>query len=344
MTAVQDDIPTTREPFPTGVVRGGPALVAGRDPVRPNVLRPSRSEVARVIESLDHGVRLAARNDPAVISLAVLFEVARARAVVRSGARDPSRAIDLLRARAIARDLDRARNLVDALDRDRDLARALDRARNLADALDRARDLDRASVLGRALALARGRARGRNLADALDRDRDLDLTSARGRALDRVLALARGAKLADALDRARALDRDLGRDIDRALALARAHAHAHAHTSAPDLLALDLLALDPPLAHAIDLPLARDLLALDLPVARDLARTRDLARDLDRARNDFSSADLRGIDLTNVQLEGLRWSKEGTKWPTEWIDQIERDSVEIKPGLFEIRGGGTSAV
>ena len=29
-----------------------------------------------------------------------------------------------------------------------------------------------------------------------------------------------------------------------------------------------------------------------------------------------------------------------TRWPAEWEEQIRKESVELEPGLFEIRGRG----
>jgi hypothetical protein len=110
------------------------------------------------------------------------------------------------------------------------------------------------------------------------------------------------------LDLARA--RNLNRDLD----LARA-------------LAFDL-------ARDLDLDLARDL---DLTLDLDLARAR--ARDLDLARADFTGADLRAVESDEgLSLVGVRWSRE-TKWPPGWAERVERDSVPVGDGVFEIRGG-----
>jgi hypothetical protein len=92
------------------------------------------------------------------------------------------------------------------------------------------------------------------------------------------------------------------------------------------------------LAHALD----RDHV-LDRALDRDLDRihylARDLARDLDRVRHDFTEADLRGTDLSQVALDGLRWSA-ATRWPSvAWHARVSRNSVEIAPGIFEVRSG-----
>jgi hypothetical protein len=57
--------------------------------------------------------------------------------------------------------------------------------------------------------------------------------------------------------------------------------------------------------------------------------------DLDDALNDFSTADLRSVDLHRVQLKGLRWSS-ATQWPANKMAQVTRDSVEVAPG--RVRG------
>jgi uncharacterized protein YjbI with pentapeptide repeats len=64
--------------------------------------------------------------------------------------------------------------------------------------------------------------------------------------------------------------------------------------------------------------------------------------DLDGALQDFTKADLRNVDLTGIQLEGLRWSS-ATQWPANWADQVKLDSVEVAPDVFEIRRGSTYA-
>ncbi len=79
-----------------------------------------------------------------------------------------------------------------------------------------------------------------------------------------------------------------------------------------------------------------------VPVDPFQRRDLDLARDLDRARSDFSQADLRDADLTGLSLEGVRWSR-ATVWPPEWAEWVEQASVEVEPGIFEIRGGTAQA-
>lgn len=51
---------------------------------------------------------------------------------------------------------------------------------------------------------------------------------------------------------------------------------------------------------------------------------------------------MRSADLAGLPPEGIRWSR-ATQWPPNWTEQIERASVEIEPGLFEIRDGTAHA-
>ncbi|MGV9336505.1 hypothetical protein [Nocardia sp. NPDC003726] len=55
--------------------------------------------------------------------------------------------------------------------------------------------------------------------------------------------------------------------------------------------------------------------------------------------NDFIDADFRDVDLRGVSLDGVRWSAETTRWPDNWREQIERDSVPVGDDVFEIRYG-----
>jgi hypothetical protein len=74
-------------------------------------------------------------------------------------------------------------------------------------------------------------------------------------------------------------------------------------------------------------------------VACSSAPLRQHALALDHARHDFTTADLRTIDLFHVQLDGLRWSM-SIQWPSEtWGNPALQNSTEIKPGIYEIRGG-----
>jgi hypothetical protein len=123
------------------------------------------------------------------------------------------------------------------------------------------------------------------------------------RALNRALNLN--------LHRARALDRAL----DRALTVARDRAHALAH--------------DLGFAGWEDQPADAEALKL-------------LSEALDRVATDFIGADLRSATLTSASLEGVRWSDgtrgEPTRWPAGCEGPIRAASVEIEPGIFQIRG------
>jgi hypothetical protein len=59
---------------------------------------------------------------------------------------------------------------------------------------------------------------------------------------------------------------------------------------------------------------------------------------LDRAASHFVGADLRGLDLARVPLDGIRWSG-STRWPARWAAAIVRDSVYLDDDLYEIRSG-----
>ncbi|WP_062993792.1 hypothetical protein [Nocardia anaemiae] len=56
------------------------------------------------------------------------------------------------------------------------------------------------------------------------------------------------------------------------------------------------------------------------------------------AVNDFVGEDLREAGLEKDDLDGVRWSVK-TKWPPEWLEEIDRDSVPIGNGVFEVRQG-----
>ncbi|MGH3899240.1 MAG: hypothetical protein ACRDTA_13575, partial [Pseudonocardiaceae bacterium] len=70
-----------------------------------------------------------------------------------------------------------------------------------------------------------------------------------------------------------------------------------------------------------------------------LADLEDVITDLDDALHDFTTADLRNVDLTGIRLDGVRWSS-ATQWPTDWEAQITLDSVEVAPDVFEVRREG----
>ena len=189
------------------------------------------------------------------------------------------------------------------LARDLDLALGRNPGRHLIHHLDLARDR------ARDLVLALDLNSGRDLARARDRD------FVHGLALDLALALALACNRA--LDRARVLDRARGLDPPDAFALALAHAHA-------DSLARDL-------DHARDL--ARELASV-LGRQFGLQNVEGLASALlAGALDDFSHTDLSGIDLTYVDLVGVRWSVQDTRWPPATdIERLRSASEETEPG------------
>ncbi|MGK8491840.1 hypothetical protein [Nocardia asiatica] len=56
--------------------------------------------------------------------------------------------------------------------------------------------------------------------------------------------------------------------------------------------------------------------------------------------NDFIGADLSEVDLEGISLDGVRWSSSTTRWPIDWQERIELDSVLVEgEDIFEIRYG-----
>jgi hypothetical protein len=263
------------------------------------------------LTNLGDGHRLAIRNElwldyfeACLVALACLHEIRSATdlALAPDPDPDPDRTHT---ARALALAFDRDRAL------DRELALAFDRA------LARARDLD--------LDLARDHAR--ELALAFDRA----LALAHAHVLARDLARAHARELALAFDRALARARVLARALDHALDHARARDHA---------LAL-ACALDHVLVHAKDL--ANNLVTMDSGWATDFDRTRleQVRNRLDAVRHDYVGADLRDVDLTGLDLRGIRWSG-ATRWPPSWEEALRAGSVQLGDGVYEFRpAGGT---
>ena len=211
-------------------------------------------------------------------------------------------------------------------------------------------------ALATAFAVARARAIALNIAAAYDVGGDtmaiagIPFTGALAAALD--LAVARAHALNVSLDHADDNARVVSAALDIAFASARdlnlnpdvARGRDRALTLNLDLSYIRDLAssiarackVDQSLDEAIDRDLDRDLdHTLDSTVAGEL----DLV--LDQARHDFVTADLRGVDLTGVRLDRLRWSA-ATIWPSDdWLTYALVNSSEIAPGLYEIRGGTT---
>jgi len=226
------------------------------------------------------------------------------------------------------------------------LASALNRALDLDVALAHQDDFDscRAVVMVRRLSddLARSYSA---LGRGLDLGGDYDVTFVCGAADALLTVLARTPNLHAARERTRALTRQLAIELAWDLSRARGHFTDALYR----VLARDCdLARD--LAHALDRIQDFALVLGDARV-RDLAEAVALARSLDLAEvlaqlytilNDFTGADLRDAELGGVPIEGLRWSLT-TQWPPDWAEQIRRGSVEIFPGIFEVRIGEAHA-
>jgi hypothetical protein len=299
-------------------------------------------ELRMCLAAVPPQTRLALRNHP-VVTLSVLADLhCRACELALDPRLDRTRDLDLALDRAVGLDLDRA------LDPRLDLSRALDRAlaRALASALGLDLDLDLARNLGL------GRDRARDLGLDLDFARDLDLGRDRDRAVALALAPALALAFVHALDRASAFfgGQDFG--LNRARARARD------------------LAVDLARTLGLDSARARDLARVRVRVP-DRARTRDLARDLARGLDevlgtflglagavgfgsalldglldDFTGADLSTVELTGVDLVGVRWSLRGTRWPAELdVEQLRNHSRETKPGseVYVVRRGVETA-
>jgi hypothetical protein len=78
--------------------------------------------------------------------------------------------------------------------------------------------------------------------------------------------------------------------------------------------------------------LARDL-------ASSFADSRVLVRRFDAIEVDASGADLSALDLTDMTvLEGVTWTDE-TTWPPGMLERVRTRSREIRPGVYQVRGG-----
>jgi hypothetical protein len=149
-----------------------------------------------------------------------------------------------------------------------------------------------------------------DLALAIDLARDCDFTSDLARALARDLVI----------DLSRALARDLTHNRDLGLPRARV---GDLHRALCRDLSIDL-----------DLDLVHNLVHDLETVVADL---NGVLAELNGALHDFTTADLREVDLSRLQLDGLRWSS-ATQWPARWATRIALDSVEVAPAVFEVRG------
>jgi hypothetical protein len=63
---------------------------------------------------------------------------------------------------------------------------------------------------------------------------------------------------------------------------------------------------------------------------------------LEAAVTDMADADLSQMDLSEIPLDGVRWSYR-TRWPESKREEIRDNSIELEPGLYEVRFGGVAS-
>lgn len=163
-----------------------------------------------------------------------------------------------------------------------------------------------------------------------------DLTHARDLAFDHALSLVLAIE-DDSAD-VGILARDFALDLARLLARILARNRDFSST-----LDLDLGDLDHALHSVLNISASVDEVA-----ARRIGLDGDLRLApalLAGALVDFTQADLSGVDISNVSLVGIFWSKDGTRWPTGTdAARLVDLSVETDPGsgMYLItRNGGT---
>jgi hypothetical protein len=149
----------------------------------------------------------------------------------------------------------------------------------------------------------------------------------------------------DTFATARGLGRDLTLVSDLAIDLARdlagdlAGAHAIVYDFAEALGSPRQLARD--LAEALARPRDPDVAR---HFARELHRSlnqavRDLVSQFDAVEVDASGADLSTLHIRDMSaLEGVLWTQE-TTWPPSVREEIRMRSREIRPGVYQVRGG-----
>jgi hypothetical protein len=221
----------------------------------------------------------------------------------------------------------------------RSIAHLVARARILADDLNRA--ITNAGLIAAALQFKVSHPR----ADAAILDRALDRARAEVCALTHGLAQVRG------LEGTHAVCMTLGINL----------AHVPTITQDPTRAHHLLQYLHPAIGRAgivarelgRALTYAMDDLGRALHLDHDLTDPSEVGHDvsmsdliaivdrLDIAISNMTGADLTHVDLKGIPLEGLRWSI-STSWPTAWTDTIRQNSVEIQPGVYEVRHGGVN--
>lgn len=153
--------------------------------------------------------------------------------------------------------------------------------------------------------------------------------------------------LSIAFDLARDLDLNLARDVARARDLARNLGLNSTRDLVPDLARARDRALDLAFDLARDRAFKLVNRAANLDRALDVNRVRQLGEHLVAAvaealasvPADVSGADLSGLQVTNTDvLAGVLWTQE-TIWPQDMRHLVEARSEEIRPGLYQVRGG-----
>lgn len=295
----------------------------------------SGSAAASLLWSRPPSYRLALRSRPVARAAVAAFRVQLAFAC----ARDLRFELDRVRrfAPGLAPNLDRA--LVDGRALEEALARAAANAR--ARAVAHAR-FDEDPYFVEALSLDLTLTGARDLVDVMVFIANLDAAVVDARDLDSNFTSALASDLVSALGRLSALIPVLPRDgaLERARVLARFLRREHILLRIRDIGGgpTDDLRIDSALTGASDLADDDARTSSGQALGRSIAAAIAFAD----ALNDFTEADLRNADLAGLSLTGIRWSR-ATRWPPAWVEEIERLSVEIEPGIFEIRGGTATA-
>lgn len=134
------------------------------------------------------------------------------------------------------------------------------------------------------------------------------------------------------LARARSLIRDIDLALAQGLDRTRTRALGRARSAYRDL---DIVYQS---FRSLDIALAEDLGRKANESVSNTGLSAAIKRILD-AVSDVIDADLSNVDLDGIPLVGLRWSRH-TQWPAGWKDRIRPPtSVEISPGIFEVRDG-----
>lgn len=95
-----------------------------------------------------------------------------------------------------------------------------------------------------------------------------------------------------------------------------------------------------PLARGVDRARVDDR---DLLLARALDQARAIAQDFDSIELDASGEDLSGIEIRHLDaVDGITWTRE-TTWPSAITADVEENSYEIQPGVYQVHLGDTRA-